>query len=322
MEENDQTMTEVDDQDSQSQGTPLEGFVARMNNYKILKQFCTAVNVNSDGNASVYMKANGLKMTVEDAKTFQANAFLDHNIFNEFTYTPEDDVGLNLNIPSILDVLNLFGAKNDYSDLTVQGQDAQGQTVQGQTQTSMFSISPLTSLVLHYGKYGDPFTLWLEEDGLVTRAALPTRDLEETLMFDFTKPNLNTKVVLQADPLKELFNEIDLSGDYLEISVNADRNSFGFTTFGSSGDVFTEVPNDSDMVHSFECRKTAKAKFPMTMIKYALKSIHMASKVSLRMDQQQILCLQYLIQFETGQCFLEYFFTPQIETEVETQSDD
>lgn len=305
-------MMEVDDQDSQSQSTPMEGFVARMNNYKILKQFCTAVNVNSDGNASVYMKANGLKMTVEDAKTFQANAFLDHNIFNEFTYTPEDDVGLNLQLPSILDVLNLFGAQKD-STMTVQGPS---------TESSIFSTSPLTSLVLHYGKYGDPFTLWLEEEGLVTRAELPTRDLEETLMFDFTKPNLNTKVVLQAEPLKELFNEIDLTGEYLEINVNADRNSFGFTTFGSSGDVATEVPSDSAMVHSFECKKTAKAKFPMHMIKYALKSIHMASKVSLRMDKQQILCLQYLIQFESGQCFLEYFFTPQIESEVETQVED
>ena len=93
-------------------------------------------------------------------------------------------------------------------------------TVQGpSTESSIFSTSPLTSLVLHYGKYGDPFTLWLEEEGLVTRAELPTRDLEETLMFDFTKPNLNTKVVLQAEPLKELFNEIDLTGEYLEINV-------------------------------------------------------------------------------------------------------
>ena len=152
----------------------------------------------SDGNASVYMKANGLKMTVEDAKTFQANAFLDHNIFNEFTYTPEDDVGLNLQLPSILDVLNLFGC-NKESSMTLQGSS---------TQSSVFSTSPLSSLVLHFGKYGDPFTMWLEEEGVVTKAELPTRDLEETLMFDFTKPNLNAKVVLQADPLKQLFEEI------------------------------------------------------------------------------------------------------------------
>ena len=153
----------------------------------------------SDGNASVYMKANGLKMTVEDAKTFQANAFLDHDIFNEFTYTPEDDVGFNLHLPSILDILNLFGC-NKESSMTLQGSS---------TESSVFSTSPLSSLVLHYGgKYGDPFTMWLEEEGLVTKAELPARDLEETLMFDFTERNLNAKVVLQADPLKQLLEEI------------------------------------------------------------------------------------------------------------------
>ena len=35
---------ETQSQDDTSQ--PLEGFVARLNNYKILKQFFTAVNVN------------------------------------------------------------------------------------------------------------------------------------------------------------------------------------------------------------------------------------------------------------------------------------
>ena len=47
-----------------------QGFVARLNNYKLLKQFFQAVNVN-DGNASVYLQSHGLKMTVEDSKCFQ-----------------------------------------------------------------------------------------------------------------------------------------------------------------------------------------------------------------------------------------------------------
>ena len=86
-----------------------QGFVAKLNNYKILKQFFQAVNVNEGGTASFYLQSHGLKMTVEDSKTFQANAFLDHNIFNEFTYTPEQDLGFNLQLKSILDVLNIFG---------------------------------------------------------------------------------------------------------------------------------------------------------------------------------------------------------------------
>ena len=129
-----------------------------------------------------------------------------------------------------------------------------------------------------------------------------------------------SKAKIYVFTLTSLFS--DLTGDFLEISVNSDRDTFAFTTCGSHGDTSVEVPGESDMVHSFQCKRTAKAKFPMHMIKYALKSIHMASKVSLRMDNQEILCLQYLILVGNGKCFLEYFFTPQIESEVEAQCED
>ena len=150
-----------------------QGFVAKLNNYKILKQFFQAVNVNEGGTASFYLQSHGLKMTVEDSKTFQANAFLDHNIFNEFTYTPEQDLGFNLQLKSILDVLNIFGQTKD-SNSTLSGTT---------TQSTLFSTNPLASLVLHCAGLSEPFSMWLEEDGIVTEAELPTRDLEETLAF-------------------------------------------------------------------------------------------------------------------------------------------
>ena len=129
--------------------------------------------------------------------------------------------------------------------------------------------------------------------------------------------NCTSKAKIYVITFTSLFS--DLTGDFLEISVNSDRDTFAFNTYGSHGDTSVEVPGESDMVHSFQWKRTAKAIFPMHMIKYALKSLHMASKVSLRMDNQEILCLQYLIMVGSGQCFLEYFFTPQIESEVEAQ---
>ena len=159
----------MDENDEVNEET--QGFVAKLNNYKILKQFFQAVNVNDGGTASFYLQSHGLKMTVEDCKTFQANAFLDQNIFNEFTYTPEQDLGFNLQLKSILDVLNIFGSAKDSN------------TTLGGTQSTIFSTSPLASLVLHCADLGEPFCMWLEEEGIVTKAELPTRDLEETLAF-------------------------------------------------------------------------------------------------------------------------------------------
>ena len=41
-----QETMEVDENQSGTQSQPSEGFVARLNNYKIIKQFFTAINVN------------------------------------------------------------------------------------------------------------------------------------------------------------------------------------------------------------------------------------------------------------------------------------
>ena len=62
--------------------------------------------------------------------------------------------------------------------------------------------SAITSLVLHYGKDGDPLSMWMEEDGLVSKADIPTQDVKETLFFDFSKPKVSAKVVMLCEHLR------------------------------------------------------------------------------------------------------------------------
>ena len=62
--------------------------------------------------------------------------------------------------------------------------------------------SAITSLVLHYGKNGDPLSMWMEEDGLVSKADIPTQDVKETLFFDFSKPKVSAKVVMLCEHLR------------------------------------------------------------------------------------------------------------------------
>ena len=62
--------------------------------------------------------------------------------------------------------------------------------------------SAITSLVLHYGKDGDPLSMWMEEDGLVSKADIPTQEVKETLFFDFSKPKVCAKVVMLCEHLR------------------------------------------------------------------------------------------------------------------------
>ena len=55
----------------------------------------------------------------------------------------------------------------------------------------------------------------------------------------------------------------------------------------------------------------------MNLIKNALKAIVMSEKLSLRMDKNDILCMQYMISFSEGNCFLEFYSVPEIDSPAE-----
>lgn len=157
--------------------------------------------------------------------------------------------------------------------------------------------------------------MWMEEDGIVSKADIPTQEIKETLYFDFAKPKVMSKVVMLSEHLKDIFAEFDLSSEVMEITVNKDENTLSFSTFGTAGDVKISLPKHSEIVQVFESHKTSKAKYPMSLLKTALKAIVMSDKLSLRMDNQNILCLQYMITFSEGNCFLEFYCAPEIDTE-------
>ncbi|XP_061654914.1 cell cycle checkpoint protein RAD1 isoform X3 [Phyllopteryx taeniolatus] len=121
--------------------------------------------------ALVTATPNGLKVTVENSKCLQANAFIQAEIFQEFTIK-EDMVGLKINLTVLLDCLSIFG----------------GSTVPG--------VSP--ALRLCYRGYGYPLTLFLEEGGVVTICKINTQEPEEPIDFEFCSSNVTNKVEVKA----------------------------------------------------------------------------------------------------------------------------
>lgn len=94
----------------------LEGFTAKLTNVKILQQIFKSVHLNNE--ATIYIKKDGLKMTLEDAKSYQANAFIQSNIFNEFKINEDDDFGFNVCLSTLIECLNLFGTSSSGSSST------------------------------------------------------------------------------------------------------------------------------------------------------------------------------------------------------------
>lgn len=101
--------------------------------------------------------------------------------------------------------------------------------------------SALTNLIIHYEKYGEPLKMFMEEDGVVSKAEIPTQDYVEPLQFDFCPPNVIAKVVLVSEYMKDVFSDLDFSSEFLEMTFNKTDKLYVLTTNGVTGEITVSV---------------------------------------------------------------------------------
>lgn len=263
--------------------------VAKLDNARNLSNILKGVHFKET--ATCFFSSNGLKVTVENAKCIQANAFIQSGIFQEFTFK-EDSATFRINLNALMGCLNIFGSSKD-STVT-------------------------TALKMCYTGYGSPLVLILEEGGVLTDCSIQTEEPDEALDFNFTSANVVNKIIMKSECLKEAFSELDMTSEVLEILMSPDSPFFRLSTFGHAGSAHVDYPKDSDMVESFECEKTQTNRYKITLLKPSTKALNLSSKISIRMDNRGFLSLQYMIINEDGQvCFVEYLCAPDEESNEE-----
>ena len=93
-----------------------------------------------------------------------------------------------------------------------------------------------------------------------------------------------------------------------QLLLSPDAPYFKISTDGLAGDCHIEVPHDSELVDSFECKANASSCYKLAHIKPAMKALSCGNKVSIRTDDCGLLCFQYMVRTEEGHtCFIEYF---------------
>ncbi|XP_077988567.1 cell cycle checkpoint protein RAD1-like [Glandiceps talaboti] len=268
--------------------------VAKMDNARNMSNILKAIHFKEM--ATVFATSNGLKVTVEDAKCVQANAFLQSGIFQEFVLQ-EESATFKIDLTVLLECLNIFGVS----------------TIPGVT----------TALKMCYGGYGSPLVLWLEEGGVLTDCTIKTLEPDEILDFNFSSANVINKIIMKSECLKEAFSELDMTSEVLQILMSPDKPYLRLSTFGNAGSTHADYPKDSDMVESFQCTQTQTNRYKLTLLKPSVKALGLSSKISIRTDYRGFLSLQYMIRNDDGQvCFVEYYCSPDEELEDDNDGDE
>jgi len=270
-------------------------FVARLENVKILSQLLKTINFRDQ--STWFISVNGIKVTVEDAKCVQSNAFIKSDIFSEFQLKPgrgdekgSDDLSFSINLNVVIECLNMFGGVG-------AGE----------------SLGANPCLKICYAGYGHPFILLLEEQGVINDSQIRTREPEDPLDFNFANANVISKIIINSDGFKEVFSELDTSSDYIEFVITPEPRSLTIKTSGPAGDCSVCVPESSDMIELFTCAAQSHAKYRLSLLRNGIKPLTLSEKVSVRMDEREFLCLQYMIRTDQGPVFLEYYCAPEEE---------
>ena len=199
-----------------------------------------------------------------------------------------DDLSFSINLSVMIECLNMFGGV------------ASGE-----------NLGTRPKLKICYGGHGHPFTLLLEDQGVINDSQIKTREAEECLDFNFSNTKIAGKMIINSEYLKEVFSDLDMSSEYIEMKISSESSQLELMTAGPAGESSVCLPADSVMVEHFSSSAMSHGRYKLQLLKNGVKPIGLSEKVSIRMDERDFLCFQYMIRTDSGPVFLEFYCSPE-----------
>ncbi len=174
---------------------------------------------------------------------------------------------------------------------------------------------------LSYAGIGSPFSIILEEAGVNTTCNLNTYEPETPDDIPFQRDAMDVKIIMQARWLFDAVSELSAtSPSSLELTAFPDAPYLSLLSAGHLGSASVEFSKGRDLLETFTVREKWRQNYKFELIKAATEAMRLASKVSVRGDQQGVLSLQFMVEVEGGGVsFVDFRFVPFIPEENEDE---
>lgn len=182
-----------------------------------------------------------------------------------------------------------------------------------------------TGMRMTYAGQGHPLVLILAEDasGPITTCEIQTTEEEGVPELNFDDSLKVIKIILRSSWLSDALSELDPSCDkltFLGIPASEETGSneeqpktkatLRITAEGTFGSTQMDYPYARDVLETFECLEPVKFTYRMTHIASALKAMQTSLKTSLRIDQDGLLSLQFMMTAAGPGIFIEFRCLP------------
>lgn len=282
--------------------------------YSLLK--CIAFN----NDAVVSIRPEGIGFTVEGSRIIQASTELDSKLFTTYILSdPDSEIPqFQINVAALLQALQIFGV---YDASAAKNQNG-GITSSFAAAFNTPALGVTGSCKITYQQEGAPLSIIIEEGGVKTNCELNTYRLpdfydpsEETIPFD--TDNILLKIVMTGFRLHDALMEIMSTDSNVLVVSASNRKAPYFALIGEDGPF-----GDSTVEFAPELQREGKSvarrirpaateafsvaalkgmggrvkdRYRMDLVKKAIRIMQIALKVALRMDQQGVLSLQFMM---------------------------
>lgn len=246
----------------------------------------------------------GLKFVVEDSKCFQSIAYIQKTSFSHFKIKPsKEPYSFGLSLSAFTEYLNSF-VDNDSSSM------------------KLIYFGPGSLFVLNliqsedYDDEEDDPDNDTGENQIFTEYLLRIKNCEDMIDFEEAEENLANSTIFDGPDFYEILNDIDKTIDELEIEIDSNHNikmkSCGILQYETNID----IPRACDIIVSGTLKQATKFRYKFVHIKLMLRTLVLASKISLKTFLDGLLKLQLVVNADDEeQIFVEYFLVPSIETD-------
>lgn len=279
--------------------------------------------------AEVQITHSGIRFSVEEARVVQGLTFLDKALFSTYTLKLDDDhhslPTFSISIVALLETLQIFGVAETNSSRNPYGGFSS-------SYGGAFTAPALAlggTCQISYERPGAPLTITIQEGSVRTTCEMNTYEAHDDYDDDdggipLDRNALCLKAIMRSTWLHDAITELSGTNPTVLVLNASSRSAPYFSLEGEGGpfgDSTVEFKPDAknDPTPSGTRGKTqplvtetfsvaaptgthgrTRQRYKFDMVKRAGRAMALASKVSVRQDQQGVLSLQFMIDLGDG----------------------
>ena len=188
---------------------------------------------------------------------------------------------------------------------------------------------------MSYAGEGNPLSIHMTETGVTTTCDLTTYDPTSNEEIPFARDAIALKTIMRSSSLLDAVNELS-SLNPATITINATPSSTSQSTISlhavgplgsATVDFTTATPSETPILETYTCHRKTSASYTFSLLKAAQRAMATATKVSLRIDEEGVLNLQFLVDVEavgggSGHTFVEFRVVPLVEGDEDAEDED